>query len=246
MQGFLWDDQLRIVAELDGAGAVVSRFVYAEGVNVPEYMVKGGATYRIVTDHLGSPRLVVDVADRRCRPADRLRRVGPRAAGHQPGLPAVRLRGRPLDRDTRLVRFGARDYDAETGRWTSKDPIKFDGGDPNLYGYVVADPVNGFYPLGQLPWWLTPCPVCMLVELTVALVPSPGTVLLECAQKAPESKCGSCVCYGQGKGPNPKGSTDYSEGTPRPFTRESCQETCKTDGYSGYKCTGDKQPTWFN
>jgi len=29
---------------------------------VPDYMVKGGNTYRIVTDHLGSPRLVVDVA----------------------------------------------------------------------------------------------------------------------------------------------------------------------------------------
>ncbi|MCB9610787.1 MAG: hypothetical protein H6716_29655, partial [Polyangiaceae bacterium] len=26
------------------------------------------------------------------------------------------------DADTGLVRFGARDYDAVTGRWTSKDP----------------------------------------------------------------------------------------------------------------------------
>jgi len=46
------------------------------------------------------------------------------------------------DRDTNLVRFGARDYDPETGRWTAKDPIKFDGGDSNLYGYVLGDPVN--------------------------------------------------------------------------------------------------------
>jgi uncharacterized protein RhaS with RHS repeats len=29
-----------------------------------------------------------------------------------------------------------------TGRWTSKDPIRFAGGDSNLYGYVVNDPVN--------------------------------------------------------------------------------------------------------
>jgi RHS repeat-associated protein len=27
------------------------------------------------------------------------------------------------DADTGLVRFGARDYDAYTGRWTAKDPI---------------------------------------------------------------------------------------------------------------------------
>jgi uncharacterized protein RhaS with RHS repeats len=40
------------------------------------------------------------------------------------------------------VRFGARDYDAETGRWTAKDPILFAGGDTNLYGYVLNDPVN--------------------------------------------------------------------------------------------------------
>jgi len=35
-----------------------------------------------------------------------------------------------------IVRFGARDYDPETGRWTAKDPIMFAGGDANLYGYV--------------------------------------------------------------------------------------------------------------
>jgi RHS repeat-associated protein len=29
------------------------------------------------------------------------------------------------DRDTDLVRFGARDYDLETSRWTAKDPIGF-------------------------------------------------------------------------------------------------------------------------
>ena len=33
-------------------------------------------------------------------------------------------------------------YDPETWRWTSKDPILFAGGDTNLYGYVLADPIN--------------------------------------------------------------------------------------------------------
>jgi hypothetical protein len=40
------------------------------------------------------------------------------------------------------VRFGARDYDPQVGRWTAKDPILFAGGDTNLYGYVLNDPVN--------------------------------------------------------------------------------------------------------
>jgi hypothetical protein len=29
-----------------------------------------------------------------------------------------------------------------TGRWTAKDPIDFDGGDANLYGYVANNPVG--------------------------------------------------------------------------------------------------------
>ena len=47
------------------------------------------------------------------------------------------------DSDTKLVRFGFRDYDPFTGRWTAKDPILFNGGDTNLYGYVLGDPVSG-------------------------------------------------------------------------------------------------------
>lgn len=58
-QGFLYQNQLNPVAELDGTGAIVSRFVYGTKANVPDYMVKAGVTYRIVSDHLGSPRLVI-------------------------------------------------------------------------------------------------------------------------------------------------------------------------------------------
>jgi uncharacterized protein RhaS with RHS repeats len=47
------------------------------------------------------------------------------------------------------VRFGARDYDGRIGRWLSKDPIGFDGGDTNLYGYVLGDPVNYHDPEGE-------------------------------------------------------------------------------------------------
>lgn len=40
------------------------------------------------------------------------------------------------------TRFGARDYDAQTGRWNSPDPLRFQGGATNLYSYSVQDPVN--------------------------------------------------------------------------------------------------------
>lgn len=52
------------------------------------------------------------------------------------------------DQHTKLTRFGARDYDAQTGRWTAKDPVRFAAGDTNLYGYTFADPVNFVDPTG--------------------------------------------------------------------------------------------------
>jgi len=55
------------------------------------------------------------------------------------------------DAETKLTRFGYRDYDAYTGKWTAKDPIGFDGGDSNLYGYVFGDPVGLFDPFGLDP-----------------------------------------------------------------------------------------------
>ena len=65
-----------------------------------------------------------------------------------PGFQPFGFAGGLYDPDTKLVRFGARDYDAETGRWTTKDPILFGGGSANLYGYVGGDPINRIDPWG--------------------------------------------------------------------------------------------------
>lgn len=56
------------------------------------------------------------------------------------------------DRDTGLVKFGFRDYDPEVGRWTAKDPIGFAGGDVDLYGYVLNNPVLWVDPYGLCTW----------------------------------------------------------------------------------------------
>ena len=148
VQGWLYDGQLRIVAELDGSGGVVSRFVYGEQPNVPEYMVRGGATYRILTDQLGSPRLVVNTADGTVAQRMDYDEFGNVLADTNPGFQPFGFAGGLYDRETKLVRFGARDYDVETGRWSAKDPIGFKGGDTNLYGYVVNDPINRIDPSG--------------------------------------------------------------------------------------------------
>jgi RHS repeat-associated protein len=55
-----------------------------------------------------------------------------------PGFQPFGFAGGLYDADTGLVRFGARDYDPEIGRWTAKDPILFGGGQGNVYVYVDA------------------------------------------------------------------------------------------------------------
>lgn len=57
--------------------------------------------------------------------------------------------GGHYDPDTGLTRFGARDYNPETGRWLERDPIGFAGGDANLYTYCGNDPVNCIDPSGH-------------------------------------------------------------------------------------------------
>ncbi len=147
-QGFLYQDQLNPVAELDGAGNVVSLFVYGSKANVPDYLVRGGVTYRIVSDHLGSPRLVVNAADGTVVQRIDYDEWGNVLFDSNPGFQPFGFAGGIADGDTGLIRFGARDYDPQTGRWTAKDPILFAGGDGNLYGYVLGDPANFIDPLG--------------------------------------------------------------------------------------------------
>jgi RHS repeat-associated protein len=153
VQAFLYQDQLKPVAELDGSGAVLSRFVYATRSNVPDYLVRDGVLYRIITDHLGSPRFVVNTADGSIAQQMDYDPFGNVTMDTNAGFQPFGFAGGLYDRDAGLVRLGTRDYDPQTGRWTVKDPILFAGGDINLYGYVQNDPVNWTDPEGlQRPY----------------------------------------------------------------------------------------------
>ncbi|MFP5385741.1 MAG: hypothetical protein ACLGHN_06650 [Bacteriovoracia bacterium] len=52
--------QLSAVVAPDGS---IKEYVYGTNINSPDYMKVGAATYRIIKDHLGSPRLVVNATD---------------------------------------------------------------------------------------------------------------------------------------------------------------------------------------
>jgi len=148
VQGILYEDRLRPIAELDGQNDVVSRFIYATRVNVPDYMEKGGKTYRIITDHLGSPRLVIDVVTGEPIQMMDYDEFGNVLRDTNPGFQPFGFAGGIYDVHTGLIHFGARDYDGETGRWTTRDPILFAGGSTQLYEYCFGDPINYRDPSG--------------------------------------------------------------------------------------------------
>lgn len=148
VQGLIYRDNLNPVAEVNSAGNVVSRFVYGSNVNVPDYMIKDGTTYRFVTDHLGSVRLVINTTSGAITQQINYDAFGRVTLDTNPGFQPFGFAGGIYDAATGLVRFGARDYDAETGRWTTKDPVGLGGGSVNFYSYAGNDPLNFIDPTG--------------------------------------------------------------------------------------------------
>jgi len=149
-EGFLHRNQLRPAAWLNADGSVRARFIYAGKPNVPEYMVVAitGKAFRLIADQVGSVRLVVDSGSGAV--VERIdwdefgNALSDTASGTQPFGFAGGLR----DVHTGLTRFGSRDYEAATGRWTAKDPLRFEGGLTDLYSYVGSDPTNLTDPAG--------------------------------------------------------------------------------------------------
>lgn len=111
-------------------------------------MVKAGRTYRLITDHVGSVRLVVDAASGAVMQRLDYDAFGRLTRNTSPGFQPFGFAGGLFDDDTKLTHFGARDYDAATGGWISADPILFEADGSNLYAYVGSDPVNDRDPSG--------------------------------------------------------------------------------------------------
>ena len=148
-QGFLYESDLRIAAELTPSGAVLTRFVYGAQTNVPEYMIRGGTRYRFVTDHLGSVRLVVDATTGAVQQRVDYDESGRVLLNTNPGFQPFGYAGGLLDDVTGLVRFGARDYDARSGRFVQADPIGYNKGAGGNSSPEGGSDCSGFVMLSQ-------------------------------------------------------------------------------------------------
>ena len=148
---YLWEDLTTLLAVYDKDDNLVWRFEYADGRMPVSMTDKNGNRYYLHYDQVGSLRAVSDtngnvvkeiIYDTYGNIINDTNRSLTVLFGFAGGL---------YDSDTKLTHFGYREYDAYTGKWTSKDPIGFAGGDSNLYGYVLGDPVNLVDPFGLKP-----------------------------------------------------------------------------------------------
>jgi len=141
----------QLLAVLDASDAVVARFEYAGG-RMPVAMVQGGAVYYLAQDQVGSLRAVYTALGAVVRTVEYdawgVILDEDIAQGYEGLKVPFGFAGGLHDRDTGLVLFGLRNYDPETGRWTSRDPIGLAGGDTDLYAYCANDPVNAVDPSG--------------------------------------------------------------------------------------------------
>jgi RHS repeat-associated protein len=142
----------------------ITRYEYTDN-RVPSTMEHNNQTYHLLYNHQGSLRAVVDTNGTIVKELqydsfgnitlDTNPTLYPKGTSSLPqGAVSFGFAGGLYDEDTKLTRFGYRDYQAETGKWTAKDPIGFAGGDTNLYGYVLGDPVNFVDPFGLYFWEL--------------------------------------------------------------------------------------------
>ena len=136
----------QLTAMRDPAG-LLSTFYY-DDAGVMFSMDKNSSRYYIAADQVGTLKVVSDSTGTIVK-AMTFDSFGFPQLDSNPSLTVpVGFAGGLTDENTGLVRFGYRDYDPYTGRWTAKDPIFFKGGQGNLYVYVQNNPVNYIDPDG--------------------------------------------------------------------------------------------------
>jgi RHS repeat-associated protein len=126
-------------------------YTHGPGIDEPLSLTRDGQTWYYHADGLGSITSISDSAQAV------VNRYAYDSFGALKSSETIRnayaYTGREYDSETGLYYYRARYYDPEAGRFVSKDPIGFAGGDANQYVYSANDPVNWVDPWGnfQLP-----------------------------------------------------------------------------------------------
>jgi RHS repeat-associated protein len=140
-------DGANIVTEYDGNGNVKNAYIHNLAIDDPLAVQQGTNAYFYHKDGLGS---VVNLTD---STGSVVKSYTYKSFGEiysQAGslVQPYTFTGREYDAESGLYYYRARYYDAEIGRFITKDPTGFASGDVNLYRFVFNNPVNRIDPWG--------------------------------------------------------------------------------------------------
>jgi RHS repeat-associated protein len=139
---YSYDENGQLLGEYNNTAAAQAEYVYLD--TLPIAVVKSGSPAYIETDHLGTPRQVVDRATNAVlwRWDFLGNTFGANAANASPGGGVaypfnLRFPGQYFDTETGLHYNYFRDYEAATGRYVESDPVGLKGG-INPYSYCAS------------------------------------------------------------------------------------------------------------
>ena len=146
--GFLYDG-MRLLAEYDGSGSLLRRYVHSDGGDEPIVWYEGSGTANRQWLHQDPQGSVVAWSDASGSvTSSQIYAYGPYG---EPGSwtgSRFRYTGQIMIPEAQLYSYKARVYDPMTGRFLQTDPIGYKD-DLDWYVYVGADPVNHIDPSGK-------------------------------------------------------------------------------------------------
>jgi RHS repeat-associated protein len=153
-QIYVYDEAGHLIGEYNNSGTRLWEHVYLGDLPVA-VIASGGGVFPVLSDHLGTPRQVINASKQVRWKWDNTEPFGANAANQNPanlGVFAYNLRfpGQYFDAETGLHYNMFRDFNPQTGRYIESDPVGLDGG-LNTYGYVGGNPVSRVDPNGKCP-----------------------------------------------------------------------------------------------